>query len=83
MQFNIKKYAALARIKLTGDEEESLGKDVEKILDHFKEIQDLDTESAEAVIGGTAQKNIFREDKEGGSKPLDSGEAIKVPKIFQ
>ena len=58
----LKHLAELARIELNTREEERLLKDLQKILDYFKELQALDTEGVEAVSGGTALKNIFRED---------------------
>jgi len=63
MDFDIKKYARLARIKLTTDEEEKLSKDVGSILEYFKELEELHTDKVKPVIGGSALKNVFREDK--------------------
>lgn len=87
MEFDIQKYAALARIKLTDEEVSKLTKDAEGILDYFKELQKLDTEKVEPVIGGTDLENVFRKDSlaepTSNDNPLSSGGGLKVPKIFE
>ena len=54
--------AALARIELRAGEEEKLQKDLVSILDHFQELQALDTSAAVPMTGGTVLKNALRED---------------------
>ena len=54
--------AKLARIQLEPGEEEKLIQDLGNILDHFKELQELDTTNVVAMTGGTDLKNVFRED---------------------
>ncbi len=66
----IKHLAELARVELGSKEEEKLATDLGKILDHFKELQELDTKNTESMTGGTNLKNIFRED-DGGEQPFD------------
>lgn len=58
----LKHLAELARIELNAREEIRLLKDLQKILDYFKELQSLDTAGVEPMNGGTALKNIFRDD---------------------
>ena len=92
MEFDIKKFAHLARIRLTGKESEKFGKDLGKILNHFKELQEIDTKSVEPMTGGTELKNVFREDKFGeadeaskevaGQFPESRDGYLKVPKVF-
>jgi len=59
--------ADLARIKLGATEEKKFLDDLKKILDHFKELEEINTEGVEPMPGLTGQgdtqlKNIFRED---------------------
>jgi len=55
--------ASLARIKLSPEEGDNFLKDLEKILNHFKELQKVNTDDVMPMTGGTNLKNIFREDK--------------------
>lgn len=52
----------LARIELTEKEGEKLLKDLQKILDHFEELKELDTKNVEPMTGGTRLKTITRDD---------------------
>ncbi len=58
----LKHLAELARVELLGKEEERIFKDLQKILDHFEELKELDTENVSQMTGGTSLKNVFRED---------------------
>jgi len=92
MEFDIKKFAHLARIKLTEKESEKFGKDLKNILGHFNELQEINTENVEPMTGGTELKNIFREDKLFERKddpkavteqfPESKDGYLKVPKVF-
>ncbi len=90
MKLDIGKFAKLARIQLTKEEENKFSKDLSGILEHFKELQKLDTEGISPVIGGTNLKNVFREDKprkgsieKGVDKFPESDDGrLKVPNIF-
>lgn len=85
--------AALARIELHEREEEKLLKDLEKILAHFEELKELDTENVVPMAGGTELKSVVRED--GGtaqSLPADAavdafpekeGRYLKIPPVFE
>ncbi|NCP58455.1 Asp-tRNA(Asn)/Glu-tRNA(Gln) amidotransferase subunit GatC [Candidatus Wolfebacteria bacterium] len=69
--------AELSRIELKKENEEKLLKDLQKILDYFEELKEVDTEDIEPtrlpspdgeavggqVTGGTIGKNVFREDE--------------------
>ena len=83
--------AKLARIELKEGEEKKLQKDLGAILDYFKELQGLDTESVEPMAGGTELKNVVREDMAGGTNdtgkgteqfPDKNGGFLKVPPVF-
>ena len=53
--------AALARIDLGGNEAK-VQKDLGNILDHFQELQSVNTDNIEPMTGGTELKNVLRED---------------------
>ncbi len=66
--------AKLARIELDPQEEEKMIADLGHILDHFKELQELDTADVAPVTGGTELKNIFRADD--GNENTDRGKGV-------
>ncbi len=84
--------AKLARINLLPAEEEKLLHDLQDILNHFEELNELDTSKVVPVNGGTYLKNIFREDsyplgsRQGAGKnqfPKEQGGFLKVPPVFK
>ena len=85
--------AKLARIKLTPEEEAKFPKDLNGILEHFKELQELNTEKVLPLTGGTDLKNALRQDGEkireaDGSKlqksfPDEEKGLLKVPPVFE
>ena len=93
MDLNVEYVAKLARIKLTSEEEKKFSKDLGKILDYFKELQELNTENIKPLTGGTELKNAYREDDvEPRSKdasrfieafPDKEKSFLKVPPIFE
>lgn len=91
MKFDVKKYAHLARIKLTPKESEKIGEDLQDVLKHFEELGDLNTDKVEPMTGGMALTNIFREDKEekgglnGGTEqfPNKKDGYLKGPQIME
>jgi aspartyl-tRNA(Asn)/glutamyl-tRNA(Gln) amidotransferase subunit C len=86
----IKYLAELARIRLTEQEENSLLKDLTKIINYFNELQTLDTSNVLPVNGGTNNLNVFREDevkdtyknrgKESFPKTKDG--FLEIPSVF-
>jgi aspartyl-tRNA(Asn)/glutamyl-tRNA(Gln) amidotransferase subunit C len=84
--------AKLARIEIDPKEEEKLAEDLGKILDHFKELQSLDTSNVEPMTGGTDLKNIFRGDTERENTNRGAGldafpekqdGYLKIPPVFE
>mgnify|MGYP001592948176 CR=1 FL=1 len=85
--------ADLARLELNAREEEKFLKDLQKILDHFQELQSLNTDGVQPMTGGTESKNVFRED--GATKqslgsdrvveafPDKEKHWLKVPPVFE
>ena len=92
MEFNAKKFARLARIKLTPKESKKISGDLQKILKHFTELEELNTDKTKPMTGGTSLRNIFREDSpeaksrkvKGGTEEFpDSKDGyLRVPKVF-
>jgi aspartyl-tRNA(Asn)/glutamyl-tRNA(Gln) amidotransferase subunit C len=88
--------AELARIELDPHEEETLLKDLGNILDHFKELETLDTSTVAPMTGGTDLMNVLREDdvESGGREETNRGAGVdafpeskdgynKVPPVFE
>lgn len=63
MDLNINYVAKLAKIKLTPQEEKKFSDNLVKILDHFNDLQAVDTEGIIPLTGGHDLKNVSREDK--------------------
>jgi len=59
---DLENLAALARLRIDAKNEKKLIQDLEKILGHFNELKNVDTQNVEPMTGGTAFTNIFRED---------------------
>ena len=88
--------AHLSRIELDPKEEGKLIADLGAILDHFRELQALDTANVPPMTGGTDLMNVFREDGEeaGGHENTNRGAGVdafpeskdgynKVPPVFE
>jgi aspartyl-tRNA(Asn)/glutamyl-tRNA(Gln) amidotransferase subunit C len=90
--------AELSRIKLDPKEEEKLLADLGAILDHFKELQALDTANVAPMTGGTDLINVLRpdstDDGDGGRENTNRGAGVdafpeskngylKVPPVFE
>jgi aspartyl-tRNA(Asn)/glutamyl-tRNA(Gln) amidotransferase subunit C len=93
MDLNVEYIAGLARIKLSGNEEEKFSGDLSKILDYFRELQEVNTENVKPMSGCTELKSVFRaDDKKFGncvseqnlkdSFPDKENGFLKVPQIF-
>lgn len=89
---DLERLAHLARIELDPREEEKLLGDLGNILDHFKELQTLDTSAVPPIAGGTDLMNVFREDGErentnrgAGADTFPEKEKgyLKIPPVFE
>lgn len=58
----LKHLASLAHIELNAKETAQFLKDFSKITDHFSELEKINTDRINPMIGGTNLKNIFRDD---------------------
>jgi len=87
----LKYLAELGRVELSESEESKLLKDLREILNHFQELQKIDTTDVEPMSGGTFQENIFRADeaKEEKNKklvesfPKKENDFLKIPPVFE
>lgn len=87
--------AGLARIELDKKSEDKLLKDLQKILDYFEELKEVDIENVESMSGGNIfLENVFSEDiqnsklKAKSSKlieafPEEKDGFLKVPPVFE
>jgi aspartyl-tRNA(Asn)/glutamyl-tRNA(Gln) amidotransferase subunit C len=92
MDLNVDYVAKLARVKLTEKEEKKFSEDLVKILDHFKDLQAVNTEGVAPLTGGHNLKSVMRadkaekfEDRKGllESFPDKEGDYLKVPPVFE
>lgn len=92
MDLDIEYLSKLARTDLTEEEKKKFSKDFEKILNHFKELQELDTQNVKPMTGGTNLQNVMRGDEiserdesgKGVSQfPDEKDGYLRVPKIFE
>jgi aspartyl-tRNA(Asn)/glutamyl-tRNA(Gln) amidotransferase subunit C len=88
--------AHLSRIEVGSKGADKLIADLDAILDHFKELQELDTANVPPMTGGTDLTNVFRADGEdnGGRENTNRGAGVdafpeskdgylKVPPVFE
>lgn len=77
----IEHLARLAYLKLTPEEIEKYTRDLAAIVDYFKELQNVPTDTIEPMAGGTFQRNRFRDE---GAYPRDAyrAERDKIVEAF-
>jgi len=88
--------ADLSRLELTEDEETKFLGDLEKILNHCRDIKEVNTDGILPMTGGTRLKNIFRIDTDQDlaaeiierenvkrAFPETEGDFLKVPPVFK
>lgn len=86
--------AELARIEIKTEKEEKLVSDLEKILDHFKELQEVSVEDIKSLIMGMESINVVNNDEIRivdreisnddltGQFPDREGGFLKIPPVF-
>jgi aspartyl-tRNA(Asn)/glutamyl-tRNA(Gln) amidotransferase subunit C len=84
--------AQLARMALTSQDLERVGTELNRILEHFNRLQELDTEDVAPTSHAIPMTNVFREDQVGESlsvedvvenAPERSDDFFKVPRIVE
>lgn len=88
----VARVAALARLRLTADEETQMADQLGQILDYMDKLKVLDTESVEPFSHATDHANALREDRVTNQPDPDmllanapdrDGPFFKVPKILE
>lgn len=92
-QKELEHLSELARLGIKSSEEGKLLKDLDKILGHFEELKELDTQNVPPMTGGTFGKNVFRTDEINENRlpkdraveqfPEKRNEFLKVPPVFE
>ena len=89
---DVRHVALLARLALTDEETALYTEQLGRILHYVEKLSELDTEGVEPTTYTVPLREVFREDRAGGS--LERGEALKnapesargcfkVPKIIE
>lgn len=91
----LKHLIKLSRIEIDDEKEEKILNDLEKILEYFRELEEVDISDIQPLAGGIDLINIYREDKEILDElykkqeklieafPERDGEFLKVPAVFE
>lgn len=88
----VQKTAHLARLKFNPEDEESIQKDLQKMIDWVDKLQEVDTKGVEPLTHMSTEINQFREDqskntisREQGLKnaPKHDSEYFRVPKVIK
>ncbi len=90
---DIRGLSELARIELSETERDRLRGDLERILDHVRELAAVPTENVRPMTGGTFAENVVRSDvPSAADMPADAARAsfpesrdrfLKVPGVFE
>ena len=87
----VKRIAKLSKLDIPDDKLDYYASEMDKILEYFKIISEVDTDDIEPLTHITAQHNITREDSVeeciDNKKIIDNcpdsfGQYIKVPKVL-
>ena len=73
----VKKIASLARIGIDEKEVSKYQKDISAILDHFKELEELDTKNVEPIEHITGKNNIYRKDERDAQISMEREAILK------
>jgi len=68
---DIRHVAKLARMALSEEEIERVGGELNRIMGHFHELQELDTADVPITSHAIPMKNIYRDDTTWESMPVD------------
>ncbi len=84
--------ALLGRLQLNEEERERFTTQLNSILEHFEQLQQLDTSGVPAMSHAVAMSNVFREDEEGESlaaeealenAPDKARDCFRVPRVIE
>lgn len=89
---DIEKVAKLARLELSEEEKEIFGNQLDQILTHMEQLNQLDTIGVEPTYHAISIENVFREDETKSSclqeevlgiAPDEEDGYFKVPRIIE
>jgi len=92
MDIDIERIAQLAYLSLKEDEKEPLKKDLNKILKHVEELNELDVSKVEPTSHVLNLENVYRKDVPSNdplrdamlkNAPDSEGVYFKVPKVIE
>ena len=87
----VKRIAKLSKLSIPDDQLDYYAKEMDKILDYFKIISDVDTSNIDPLTHVHDYDNVLREDAIGkcidnkeviDNSPESFGQYIKVPKVL-
>jgi aspartyl-tRNA(Asn)/glutamyl-tRNA(Gln) amidotransferase subunit C len=88
----VRRIAALARLALSPEEERTFAGQLSAILDHVRQLEELDVSGVEPMTHALAEAPALREDAVAPSLPPEEalaaapareGTAFKVPRIIE
>ena len=88
----VRHVAGLAKLALSEDELIRVGRELNRILDYFAELQELDTSDVPITSHALPLVNVYREDAVGPCLPVDeavqnapdgAGGYFRVPRIVE
>lgn len=89
---DVERTAALAHLCLAEEEIEAMTRDLDRVLDHADQLQELDTTGIEPTAHAIALPTPMREDRAVpgidpdlalSNAPVRSGSAFVVPKVIE
>jgi aspartyl-tRNA(Asn)/glutamyl-tRNA(Gln) amidotransferase subunit C len=89
---DVEHVALLARLELSDEEKQLFATQLAKILEYVAKLDELNTDEVEPVFHVVPLSNVFREDEERPSLPLEkvlqnapkaSHDCFNVPKIIE
>lgn len=92
MKMDIGKVAKLSRLRLSEEEKEKFGSQLDQILTHIEQLNRVDTAGVEPTSHAIPIHNAFREDEVKGSSskeevmgiaPASEDGHFKVPRIIE
>lgn len=68
---DVESVARLSRLELTEEEKQTLTGHINRLLEHFERLQELDTENVEPTSHVIPVYNVFRKDEPRPSLPVE------------
>jgi aspartyl-tRNA(Asn)/glutamyl-tRNA(Gln) amidotransferase subunit C len=79
---DVAKVAILARLRVSPDELQMFTGQLNSIVDHVAQLQELDTTEVEPLAHGIEVRNVFRDDVRGPALPREAA-LVNAPKRNQ